>query len=68
MNSGYIKCLGCKYIMRTEADAELCDYCREPLKDNSIGVTEREWREYWIGVFGQPFEYNKVRKTVQMIL
>lgn len=61
----YIKCLYCKFVMRIEGKKEACEYCGHDLKGNSEEVTEREWREYWIGVKGQPFEWNALKGSKQ---
>ena len=55
--------------MRIEVDdtsplgEQKCWYCGHYLADFYEETTEREWREYWTGVIGQPFRYNKVKKT-----
>ena len=45
-------------------EEDSCIFCGAEM-DEREGVTERKWREYWIGVRGQPYQYNDLKNTEQ---
>ena len=65
MKYKYLKCSRCGMIMRLDNNEEdSCIFCEAEM-DEREEVTEREWRKYWIGIKGQPYQYNDLKKTKQ---
>ena len=60
----YAKCSKCGMIMRIDPDVHECIFCGARLFITDK-VTERKWREYWIGIKGQVYLYNDLKETKQ---
>lgn len=67
-NLSYIRCSKCGCVSRLKCDEEKkCLYCEADVRD-ATKASEMEWRKYWIGIFGQPFQLNSIKRTKQLCL
>jgi len=60
----YIKCPRCKCVSLLNVSSKECIYCGAKLEEGEE-VTERLWREYWIGIRGQLFAFLPPKEGVQ---
>lgn len=60
----YVRCESCKRIIKLSDGEWECIFCGNDLC-GSDRVSERTYREYWIGVVGKPFAYNSLKPTIQ---
>jgi len=63
----FVICNSCGYPQRTEKEEGECIYCGGDLLQSKV-ITERIWREYWIGMWGQPFGYRDIKSSKQTTL
>jgi len=45
-------------------EEDSCIFCGAKI-DGEEEVMERKWREFWVGVKGQPYQYNDLKDTEQ---
>ena len=60
----YVRCESCKNIMRLLDGEWECIICGNDLC-GSDRVTERDYREHWKGIVGQPFRFDSLKSSTQ---
>lgn len=63
----YKKCKLCKAIIKIGGVEEIggCPFCGS---EEFTRVTEKEWRQYYIGVVMQPFEVTNINASKQITI